>query len=92
MLLFSRKSVLIITALNSVVGYESDHVSYSSLPRQSVSPWCNYASDSEGRRFNLRGRYCQQCIPVLAYRCIISVIKMVSTKPVNDCRVVNFLL
>jgi len=40
-----------------VVGYESDHVNYGSLPRQCVSPWYNYASDSEGRRFNSLGRY-----------------------------------
>jgi len=40
-----------------IIGYESEHVNYSSLPRQSVSPWYNYASDSECRQFNSLGRY-----------------------------------
>jgi len=46
----------VISNVNSVVGYESDNVNYGSLPRHSVSPWYNYASDSEARRFNSLGR------------------------------------
>ena len=46
----------VIVDSNTVVGYESDGMNYGSLPRHSVSPWYNYASDSEGRRFNSLGR------------------------------------
>ena len=48
--------MMMVMMVNSFVGYESDHLSYGSLPRQCVSPWFNYASDSEGRRFNSLGR------------------------------------
>ena len=48
---------LTVTMLTSFVGYESDRLSYGSLPRQCASPWCHYASsDSEGRRFSSLGR------------------------------------
>ena len=59
--------MMMMMMMNSFVGYESDHLSYGSLPRQCVSPWYDYASDTEGRRFNSLGR----CDTVFGFHCVV---------------------